>query len=70
MSVRRAQAGLPSHITVSQAARMVGVSQPVVWERVRSGALAHVVVEGVKMVRTRDCVRWRERRTQQRRGKR
>jgi hypothetical protein len=49
---------------------MVGVSQPVVWERVRSGALAHVVVEGVKMVRTRDCVRWRERRTQQRRGKR
>lgn len=52
-----------SHLTLSQAARYVGVAQPTVWERVHDAqALPYVTVLGVDMVAVDDCRRWRRER--------
>jgi hypothetical protein len=46
-----------SHVTMSQAARFVGVSQPRAWKRFRASGAA-VEVLGVWMVPVEECRRW------------
>lgn len=60
-----------SHLITVQAARFVGVSQPVVTLRRQSGALKAVDVFGVPMFSVADLVAWkleRRRKANRRRG--
>jgi hypothetical protein len=50
-----------SHLSVTQAARFVGVSQPLVTRRIQQGRLATVTVHGVVMVSVRALRAWKQR---------
>jgi hypothetical protein len=48
----------PSHLTVVQAARFVGVSHGAVSQRIANGKMPSREIEQVVMVATGDCRRW------------
>ena len=51
-----------SHLSITQAAKFVGVTQPSAYERSLTSKMPAVIAFGVRMVRVRDCVRWRKER--------
>jgi predicted transcriptional regulator len=56
-----------NYLTVTQAARFVGVSQSAVSQRVTSGKLKTTRIYGVDMVHVASCRAWIKERTQQER---
>ena len=58
MNTPRPKQKPPSHLTVVQAARFVGVSHSAVSQRITSGKLPWREIEGIVMVATSDCRRW------------
>ena len=58
MNTPRPKQKPPSHLTVVQAARFVGVSHGAVSQRIANGKMPSREIEQVVMVATSDCRRW------------